>query len=268
MLGNYGVMSAKNAPTARAGAVIGGASYILFAFVPMFLAYSATLVDPQMFGALLNKDPQLVLPRLILLHTPVFAQIIFFGAVLSAIMSCSSATLLAPSVVTLFLWMIVPLVMTIYFSLIRYNLMQPESADELLQAILGNDAQLAPLKRLLVTQTEGNPFFLEECVQSLVEVGALAGDRGQYRLDKPVETLQMPPTVQAVKRTAGKLDYPRERRAEVTELLRKQNVALGAGAETQSNLARLEKGAVAIVTALHIVLGELTPKLMPSEVGS
>lgn len=72
--------------------------YFVFAFVPMFLAYSAMLVDPSMFGALLDKDPQLVLPTLILQHTPVFAQIIFFGAVLSAIMSCSSATLLAPSV--------------------------------------------------------------------------------------------------------------------------------------------------------------------------
>src|ERR1700682_4526334 len=63
-----------------------------------------------------------------------------------------------------------------------------------------------------------------------------------------------PPTVQAVKRTAGKLDYPRERRSEVAELLRKQNVALGAGAETQSNLARLEKGAVAIVTGQQVGL--------------
>jgi Na+/proline symporter len=64
----------------------------------MFLAYSATLVDPAMFGALLATDSQLVLPTLILQHTPVLAQVIFFGAVLSAVMSCSSATLLAPSV--------------------------------------------------------------------------------------------------------------------------------------------------------------------------
>ena len=63
-----------------------------------------------------------------------------------------------------------------------------------------------------------------------------------------------PPTMQAVRRTAGKLDYPRERRAEVAELLRKQNLALGAGAETQSNLARLEKGAAAIVTGQQVGL--------------
>jgi solute:Na+ symporter, SSS family len=92
------ITSAKDEQTAVRGSVLGGTLYFLFAFVPMFLAYSATLVDPQMYGALLHKDPQLVLPTLILLHTPVFAQIIFFGAVLSAIMSCSSATLLAPSV--------------------------------------------------------------------------------------------------------------------------------------------------------------------------
>lgn len=92
------ITSAKDEQTAVHGSVLGGTLYFLFAFVPMFLAYSATLVDPQMFGALLHTDPQLVLPTLILLHTPVFAQIIFFGAVLSAIMSCSSATLLAPSV--------------------------------------------------------------------------------------------------------------------------------------------------------------------------
>ena len=64
----------------------------------MFIAYSATLIDPAFFNALLENDPQRVLPTLVLQHTPVFAQAIFFGAVLAAIMSCSSATLLAPSV--------------------------------------------------------------------------------------------------------------------------------------------------------------------------
>ena len=64
----------------------------------MFLAYAATLIDPKMFGTLLEKDSQLVLPTLILEHTPLFAQVVFFGALLSAIMSCSAATLLAPSV--------------------------------------------------------------------------------------------------------------------------------------------------------------------------
>jgi Na+/proline symporter len=64
----------------------------------MFLAYAATLVDPKVFNELLTKDSQLILPTLILQHTPLLAQVVFFGALLSAIMSCSSATLLAPSV--------------------------------------------------------------------------------------------------------------------------------------------------------------------------
>jgi SSS family transporter len=92
------ITSAKNQKTAVRGSVLGGSLYFVFAFVPMFLAYSATLVDPKVFGELLEQDSQLVLPTLILEHTPVFAQVIFFGALLSAIMSCSSATLLAPSV--------------------------------------------------------------------------------------------------------------------------------------------------------------------------
>ena len=70
-----------------------------FCFVPMFIAYSALLVDPVKFGSLLEHDAQLVLPTLIVEHTPLLAQVMFFGAVLSAVMSCSSATLLAPSVI-------------------------------------------------------------------------------------------------------------------------------------------------------------------------
>ena len=92
------ITSAKNEKTAVRGSVLGGSIYFAFAFVPMFLAYAATLVDPARFGELVKSDSQLVLPTLILAHTPVFAQVIFFGALLSAIMSCSSATLLAPAV--------------------------------------------------------------------------------------------------------------------------------------------------------------------------
>ena len=92
------ITSAKDEKTAVRGSVLGGSIYFVFAFVPMFLAYSATLIDPKMFGTLLEKDSQLVLPTLILQHMPLFAQVVFFGALLSAIMSCSAATLLAPSV--------------------------------------------------------------------------------------------------------------------------------------------------------------------------
>lgn len=92
------ITSAKNEQTAVRGALWGAALYFAFCFVPMFLAYAATVVDPAKFGVLLEQDSQLILPTLIVDHTPMAAQILFFGAVLSAVMSCSSATLLAPSV--------------------------------------------------------------------------------------------------------------------------------------------------------------------------
>jgi Na+/proline symporter len=78
--------------------VLGGVLYFCFAFIPMFLAYSATLIDPAFFNKLIAEDSQMVLPQLILTHTPMIAQVLFFGALLSAIMSTASATLLAPSV--------------------------------------------------------------------------------------------------------------------------------------------------------------------------
>ncbi len=92
------VQSSKTEKIAVWGAVLGGSLYFLFAFVPMFLAYSATLIDPAMVSALIDKDPQLILPTLVMQHAPMFAQVMFFGALLSAIKSCASATLLAPSV--------------------------------------------------------------------------------------------------------------------------------------------------------------------------
>ena len=92
------ITSAKSAKIAIWASVLGGVIYFCFTFVPMFIAYAATLIAPEQFNALIESDPQQVLPTLVLQHTPVFAQAIFFGAVLAAIMSCSSATLLAPSV--------------------------------------------------------------------------------------------------------------------------------------------------------------------------
>ncbi len=96
------VQSAKTEKIAVWGSVLGGSLYFVFAFVPMFLAYSATLIDPQMVASLMGaEDPkatQLILPRLVLEKAPLFAQVMFFGALLSAIKSCASATLLAPSV--------------------------------------------------------------------------------------------------------------------------------------------------------------------------
>jgi SSS family transporter len=92
------VQSSKTEKIAIWGSVTGGVLYFMFAFVPMFLAYSATLLDPKMVAGLIDRDPQMILPNLVLQHAPLFAQVMFFGALLSAIKSCASATLLAPSV--------------------------------------------------------------------------------------------------------------------------------------------------------------------------
>lgn len=91
------VMSAKNAPTARTGAIVGGASYILFAFVPMFIVASAVVVMGNEALDLAKNDYQRLLPTFIMSKMPLAMQILFFGALLSAIKSTSSATLLAPS---------------------------------------------------------------------------------------------------------------------------------------------------------------------------
>jgi solute:Na+ symporter, SSS family len=92
------VMSAKDSQTARNGAVLGGLSYLVFAFVPMFIVVSSLIIMPVESKALLaSEDTQKVLPTLILNHMPFFAQVLFFGALVSAIKSTSSATLLAPS---------------------------------------------------------------------------------------------------------------------------------------------------------------------------
>lgn len=91
------VTSAKNAETARNGAVIGGVSYILFAFVPMFIVLSAVVVMGDSALQMAKDDYQRLLPTFVLTKMPLIMQILFFGALLSAIKSTSSATLLAPS---------------------------------------------------------------------------------------------------------------------------------------------------------------------------
>ncbi len=92
------VMSAHGEGAAVKGPVLGGIFYILFAFVPMFLVVSALIIMPQQAAALLKDDPQKILPTLVLEHMPFFMQVLFFGALISAVMSTASATLLAPSV--------------------------------------------------------------------------------------------------------------------------------------------------------------------------
>jgi SSS family solute:Na+ symporter len=93
------VNSAKTEKIASIGSVIGGSSYLLFAFVPIFIAYTANIIDPELLKNILtdNPDGEGVITLLIRQHTPIAVQILFYGALLSAIMSTASATLLAPS---------------------------------------------------------------------------------------------------------------------------------------------------------------------------
>jgi class 3 adenylate cyclase/tetratricopeptide (TPR) repeat protein len=85
-----------------------------------------------------------------------------------------------------------------YYRQLRIDPLPPESAGELLQHLVGADPGLEPLKAFLIARTEGNPFFLEESVRTLVETGALAGERGAYRLTRAVSSLQVPASVHAI----------------------------------------------------------------------
>ena len=99
-----------------------------------------------------------------------------------------------------------------YYTQLRLDPLPPVSAHELLHALLGDDPSLAPLTQLLIARTEGNPFFLEESVRTLVETGVLVGTPGAYRLAQAVPSIQVPATVQAV--LAARIDRlpPEEKR--------------------------------------------------------
>jgi tetratricopeptide (TPR) repeat protein len=99
-----------------------------------------------------------------------------------------------------------------YYTQLRLDPLPPASADALLQALLGHDPSLVPLKQLLIARTEGNPFFLEESVRTLVETGVLVGEPGAYRLAQALPTIQVPATVQAI--LAARIDRlpPEEKR--------------------------------------------------------
>src|SRR5262249_13446515 len=99
-----------------------------------------------------------------------------------------------------------------YYTQLRLDPLPPVSAHELLHALLGDDPGLTPLKELLIARTEGNPFFLEESVHTLVETGVLVGMPGAYSLVQAVPSIQVPATVQAV--LAARIDRlpPEEKR--------------------------------------------------------
>ena len=99
-----------------------------------------------------------------------------------------------------------------YYTPLRLDPLPTETAEELLQDMLGTRADLQPLKRLLIERTEGNPFFLEESIRMLVETQVLVGERGAYHLSQDVSSIQVPPQVQAI--LAARIDRlpPEEKR--------------------------------------------------------
>ena len=98
------------------------------------------------------------------------------------------------------------------YTQLRLDPLSPASAEAVLDTLLGQDPSLVPLKQLLIVRTEGNPFFLEESVRTLVETGVLVGEPGAYRLAQALPTIQVPATVQAV--LAARIDRlpPEEKR--------------------------------------------------------
>jgi solute:Na+ symporter, SSS family len=93
------VMSARTSRIAALGPIIGGAAYLLFSFVPMYIAAAAIVLMPSEIDTLIASDAQHVLPTVIIEHMPAAAKTLFFGALLSAILSTASSTILAPSTV-------------------------------------------------------------------------------------------------------------------------------------------------------------------------
>ncbi len=85
-----------------------------------------------------------------------------------------------------------------YYTQLRLDPLPPESADEFLAALLGDDPSLESLKKLLIERTQGNPFFLEESVRTMVETQVLVGEQGAYCLAQELPTIQVPATVQAI----------------------------------------------------------------------
>jgi class 3 adenylate cyclase/tetratricopeptide (TPR) repeat protein len=85
-----------------------------------------------------------------------------------------------------------------YYTQLRLDPLGKESADEMLLALLGDGRDLEPLKRVIIEKTEGNPFFMEETVQVLLDEGALVRDGAEVKLTRPVSELKIPPTVQGI----------------------------------------------------------------------
>jgi len=145
-----------------------------------------------------------------------------------------------------------------YYRQLRVHPLPPESAGELLDALVGDDVTLEPLKPLLMQRAEGTPLFLEETVRALVETGALHGERGRYRLVKELRTVEIPPTVQAI--LAARIDRlpPEDKQLlQASSVIGKdvpfrllQSISDASDEATRSGLARLQAAEFLYETSL------------------
>ena len=150
-----------------------------------------------------------------------------------------------------------------YYTQLRVDTLPPESAQELLLGLVGNDATLEPLKRFLIERTEGNPFFLEESVRSLVETQVLVGERGAYRLAGASPSVQVPATVQAI--LAARIDRLEPELKQILQtaavigkdvpFVLLQAVADSADEHLRHGLSRLQTGEFLYETSLFPDLG-------------
>jgi solute:Na+ symporter, SSS family len=141
--------SAKDENTAVRGTIIGALIYFCFAFVPIFIAYSALVADPSMkelFNAEDSREIQRILPDLVLGKMPLWAQVMFFGALLSAILSTASGALLAPT------------------ALFTENVLRPFVPD------MGDKQFLLTLRIILVTFTAGALLFALNSTSTMYEM--------------------------------------------------------------------------------------------------
>ena len=147
-----------------------------------------------------------------------------------------------------------------YFRMLRIDPLPVISAEELLRALVGDDPALNPLRQLLITRTEGNPFFLEESVRTLVETNVLVGEPGAYRLTRTPENVQIPATAQAILATRIDRLEPEDKRLLQTASVVGKDVPfalLEAIAETPQ--ARLREGLARLQAAEFLYVTELYP---------
>src|SRR5262249_53804634 len=149
-----------------------------------------------------------------------------------------------------------------YYTQLRLDPLPPENAQALLETLLGQDSALDDLKRRLIERTEGNPFFLEESVRTLVETRALLGERGHYRLATALPSIEGPATVQAI--LAARIDRlpPREKRLLQSASVIGQDVPLALlHAIAEETEAELRQGLAALQSSEFLYEASLFPDL-------